>query len=197
MRNNRKDQKPNLKPVTKIELSEEHRTLRIVLAVGFLVIGVAAIVVGLVSLLNTENGWQEVQISTKSANCAGDFVLMYDFSDAGAFATAVNKQLTTLYSQTAEDAYRLFSADLREDGLQNVRYLNDHVGEVVTVDPAHCPCLSSTTADIPIWHRPMRSTTGYLWRRATRRLPVTTLRVIRSLPVIFWILQNPPGTRRW
>lgn len=142
MRNNRKDQKPNLKPVTKIELSEEHRTLRIVLAVGFLVIGVAAIVVGLVSLLNTENGWQEVQISTKSANCAGDFVLMYDFSDAGASATAVNKQLTTLYSQAAEDAYRMFSADLREDGLQNVRYLNDHVGEVVTVDPALYKALS-------------------------------------------------------
>ena len=142
MRNNRKDQKPNLKPVTKIELSEEHRTLRIVLAVGFLVIGVAAIIVGLVSLLNTENGWQEVQISTKSANCAGDFVLMYDFSDAGASATAVNKQLTTLYSQATEDAYRMFSADLREEGLQNVRYLNDHVGEVVTVDPALYKALS-------------------------------------------------------
>ena len=142
MRKTGKDNRPHLKPVTRIELSEERKTLRIVLAVVFLAIGIVAILVGLVSLLNTEPGWQEVQISTKAANCAGEFVLMYDFSDTGASATMVNKQLTALYSQATEDAYRIFSADLREDGLQNVRYLNDHVNETVTVDPALYKALS-------------------------------------------------------
>ncbi|MGM9548894.1 MAG: hypothetical protein ACI3V5_03530 [Faecousia sp.] len=142
MRKNGQDNRPNLKPVTKIEVSEERKPLRIVLAVGFFAIGIVAIVVGLMSLLNTEPGWQQVQISTKGASCAGEFVLMYDFSDAGAAATAVNKELTTLYSQAAEDAYRIFSADLREEGLKNVRYLNDHVNEAVTVEPALYKALS-------------------------------------------------------
>ena len=98
MKKNGKDSRPGLPPIRKIEVSEERRGLRIALAAVFLVIGAVAIIVGLVSLLNTEPGWQEVEITANGANCAGEFVLMYDFSDAGASASAVNKQLTSLYS---------------------------------------------------------------------------------------------------
>lgn len=128
--------RPTLPPVQKIELSEEKKTLRLVLAAVLLVIGAAAIIVGLLSMLNTGSGWQEVQGSASGTNCAGDFVLMYDFSDAQPSPTAANKQLSTLYSQATEDAYRLFSAELQEDGLVNVAYLNGHLNETVTVDPA-------------------------------------------------------------
>ena len=86
-------------------------------------------------------GWQAGADQHQSAQLRRGFVL-YDFSDAGAAATAVNKELTTLYSQAAEDAYRIFSADLREEGLKNVRYLNDHVNEAVTVEPALYKALS-------------------------------------------------------
>ena len=106
MKKNGKDSRPGLPPIRKIEVSEEQKGLRIALAAAFLAIGAVAIIMGLVSLLNTEPGWQEVQINTNGANCAGEFVLMYDFSDARASASAVNKRLTSLYSQTAENAYK-------------------------------------------------------------------------------------------
>ena len=100
MKKNGKDSRPGLPPIRKIEVSEEQKGLRIALAAVFLAIGAVAIIIGLVSLLNTEPGWQEVQINANGANCAGEFVLMYDFSDAGSSASAVNKRLTSLYSQT-------------------------------------------------------------------------------------------------
>ena len=145
MKKNGKDSRPSLPPIRKIEVSEERKGLRIALAAVFLVIGAVAIIIGLVSLLNTEPGWQEVQINANGANCAGEFVLMYDFSDAGASASAVNKRLTSLYSQAAENAYRMFSPDVREDGLANVGYLNGHVNEIVTVDPALYKALTVLT----------------------------------------------------
>ena len=135
-------ERPTLTPVRKIELSEEKKTLRLVLAAVLLVIGAVAIIGGLLSLLNTESGWQEVQGSASGANCAGEFVLMYDFADAQPSPTAANKQLSSLYSQATEDAYRLFSAELQEDGLVNVAYLNGHLNETVTVDPALYRALS-------------------------------------------------------
>ena len=145
MKKNGKDSRPGLPPIRKIEVSEEQKGLRIALAAAFLAIGAVAIIIGLVSLLNTEPGWQEVQINANSANCAGEFVLMYDFSDAGSSASAVNKRLTSLYSQAAENAYRMFSPDVREDGLANVGYLNGHVNEIVTVDPALYKALTVLT----------------------------------------------------
>ena len=145
MKKNGKDSRPGLPPIRKIEVSEEQKGLRIALAVAFLAIGAVAIIIGLVSLLNTEPGWQEVEINANGANCAGEFVLMYDFSDAGSSASAVNKRLTSLYSQAAENAYRMFSPDVREDGLANVGYLNGHVNEIVTVDPALYKALTVLT----------------------------------------------------
>ena len=145
MKKNGKNSRPGLPPVRKIEVSEERKGLRIVLAAIFLVIGAVAIIVGLVSLLNTEPGWQEVQASASGVNCGGEFVLMYDFSDMGASASSVNKRLSSLYSKAVEDAYRIFSPDLREDGLANVGYLNEHVNEIVTVDASLYKALAVLT----------------------------------------------------
>ena len=71
MRKTGKDNRPHLKPVTRIELSEERKTLRIVLAVVFLAIGIVAILVGLVSLLNTEPGWQYILFDLSRAKWGG------------------------------------------------------------------------------------------------------------------------------
>ena len=63
MKKNGKDSRPGLSPIRKIEVSEEQKGLRIALAAVFLAIGAVAIIIGLVSLLNTEPGWQEVEIN--------------------------------------------------------------------------------------------------------------------------------------
>lgn len=129
-----RDTRPYVKPVTRIELSESNIKLRWILIVVLLSVGVVSIMVGLTSMLNTEPGWQTVEVSVKEASCAGDFTLQYDFSQAGTGATAQFKQLTQLYSEAAVKAYRLFSPEIREEGFFNVGYLNAHVNTPVRVE---------------------------------------------------------------
>lgn len=122
--------------ITRIEVSEKHFRLRAVLAIGFLVLGIVAIAYGLSSLLNKEAGWQAVEATPSGLSCAGDFQLQYDFSEDGSGATAAYRQISQLYTKAVEEGCRIFSADLLEDGLHNVAYLNQHVNETVTVEPA-------------------------------------------------------------
>lgn len=131
-----RDRRPYVKPVKRIELSEKNIKLRWILIVVLLSIAVVSVIVGLTAMLNVEPGWQEVEASAQNPSCAGEFVLMYDFSDAGSGATALNKRLTSLYTEAVENAYRIFSADVLEEGLGNVAWLNAHVNESVTVEPA-------------------------------------------------------------
>ena len=86
-----RDKRPNVRPITKIELSEKHKKLRLILIVVLLSIGSVAIGMGLFSLLNTQPGWQEIDVASDKPNCSTEFRLLYDFSDAGGDATAVNK----------------------------------------------------------------------------------------------------------
>ena len=131
-----RDNRPYVKPVKRIELSEMNTKLRWILIVVLLSIAVVSIMIGLTSMLNTEPGWQAVEVSSDQASCGGDFVFQYDFTDYGSGATAQFKALTTVYSDAAVNGYRVFSAEVLEDGLLNVAYLNAHVNEDVAVDPA-------------------------------------------------------------
>ena len=146
MRKYGRDNRPYVKPVKRIELSEKNVKLRWIAIVVLLSIGVTAIGAGLMSALNTEPGWQEVEITSKEANCAGDFTLMYDFSTAGGGATAQYKQLATLYTEAAEKAYRLFGAEVVEEGLYNIGWLNAHVNEPVKVEAELYHALSLAAA---------------------------------------------------
>lgn len=122
--------------VTNIEVSEKHVKLRTFLVIALLAIGCVAIMTGLFSMLNKEPGWQVVEVSTSAPNCSSDFQLHYDFSNDGGGATAAYKKLSALYTEAAENAYRVFSKDVSEEDLCNLAYLNQHVNEIVTVDPA-------------------------------------------------------------
>lgn len=146
MRKTGRDKRPHVKPVTRIELSEKNIKLRWILIVVFLSIAVVSILIGLTSMLNTEPGWQEVEVSSEQPTCSEDFVLMYDFGGSGGNATAEYKQLTALYSEAMANAFRIFSADMQEDGLYNVRYLNDHINQTVTVDEVLYEALSVIAA---------------------------------------------------
>ena len=146
MKQKGRDFRPNLKPVTRIELTETNTKLRWALIVVLLAVAVVAIGTGLMSLLNTQPSWQTVEVTASGPNCGGDFKFLYDFSDCGSSATAKNKELTGLYSEAAQNAYRLFSPEVLEEGLQNVAYLNAHVNEAVTVDPGLYPALELLAA---------------------------------------------------
>ena len=129
-----RDNRPYVRPVTRIELSERNIKLRWIGIIVLLAIGVVSIFIGLTSLLNTEPGWQTVEVSTKEASCGGDFTLQYDFSQAGGGATVAFKQLTSLYSDAAVKGYKLFSSEYEEEGFENIAYLNQHPNEPVWVE---------------------------------------------------------------
>lgn len=132
-----RDKRPYMKPVTRIELSEDRIKLRLILLIVLLAIAAVAVFVGLRAALTVDPGWQKVQVSSGKVNCSTDFTLMYDFSDHSASeATVGSKRLNALYTQLTEDAYAIFTAAEYETEFANVRYLNDHVNETVTVDPA-------------------------------------------------------------
>ena len=143
MRNsNRGKDLPHVRPVQRIELSESHVKLRMILIVVLLAIATVSIVIALSSALKTEPGWQEIRVASVKMNCGEDFTLSYDFTNAGSAATAQSKALTTLYSTACEDAFRIFSPDVSGEGTANVCDLNAHPNETLTVDPVLYQALS-------------------------------------------------------
>ena len=137
MSKNARDKRPYIKPVTRIELSEENIKARFILLIVLVVIAAVAIFIGLRAALNVEAGWQKVEASSGKVNCSTEFTLMYDFSDySGKNASTALKKFNALYSTMTEDAYAIFTAAEYETEFANVRYMNDHINEKIVVDPA-------------------------------------------------------------
>ena len=140
-----RDNRPYIKPVTRIELSGEHTVLRLILLVVLLVIAAVSLMIGLSSELKVEPGWQEAQVSSDKVNGSTEFTLMYDFSEYSTTAsTDALKKVNALYSELTEDAYAIFTASDYETEFANVRYLNDHINEKITVDPVLYKALELT-----------------------------------------------------
>ena len=132
-----RDNRPYIKPVTRIELSDDQSTLKLILIVALLAIACVCIFIAVGSSMKVEPGWQAAEISSDKVNCSQEFTLMYDFSDYNANdSTDELKKVNALYSTLTEDAYAIFTAAEFETEFANIRYLNDHVNEKVTVDPA-------------------------------------------------------------
>lgn len=134
MSKNARDKRPYIKPVTRIDLSGENFTLRWILIVLLLCVAATCLVVGINSVMETEAGWTQIEVSSDEVNCSMDFQLYYELGASGNSSTVENKALTTLYSKATEDAYMIFSAHSEKAGVNNVKYLNDHPNEAVTVD---------------------------------------------------------------
>lgn len=123
------------RPITHVEVNEKNRTLRIILAVVLLIIGVVALTIGFTTLLSRETGWQEVQISPRERSCSESFLLRYNFSGNGSEVATVNRKLEQTYEEACIKAYQLFTPDEGFAEVQNVYYVNHHANEIITVDP--------------------------------------------------------------
>lgn len=123
------------RPVTRVEISEKNKTLRLIAAIALLVIGAVGITIGFMRAMNQESGWQRVQMTTQERSCVENFVLQYDFGQSGAQATAVNQKLQSVYGEACVKAYQLFTPDEAIDGVANLYHINHHPNEVTTVDP--------------------------------------------------------------
>lgn len=109
---------------------------RLTAAVLFLLIGAAAIAYGISTLFGAQTGWVEIEAeSSGGPSLAGEFTLLYDIGRGGVNPTAERRAVTTVYSNAVEKAWRLLS-NVEIDGENNLRALNDHPNEVMTVDAA-------------------------------------------------------------
>ncbi len=90
----------------------------------------------LTNALSEKNGWRTVE-ATASDNitCASEFIFNYEF-DGGAAIGIKYRQLASLYTETAEKAYRIFTNDVEYEGEHNVKYINLHPNEEIEVDEA-------------------------------------------------------------
>lgn len=125
-----------LPKVEKIELSTSNIVLRAIGAGVLILIALICFGTALSDFFNTQPGWEEITVESDSVNCSTDFIFNYDFTDYGGDASAAYKLLTSLYSEACEDAFLIFSRNVTDDSVNNLAYLNAHVNETVTVDPA-------------------------------------------------------------
>lgn len=135
MSKNARDGRPYLRPVEKVTLDQGNVRLRWIVAIVLIVIAAGAIGLGVHYALEVEPGWAPVQAACDEPNYSSEVQLMYDFSVDPGNATAINKALSTLYSDIMEDAYRLFSKEADVEGVRNLFYLHQHINEKVTVEP--------------------------------------------------------------
>lgn len=132
-----KSDRPVVRPVKHIELSEEKIRLRTLLLVILIVIALASFGYGINTLFSAEPGLQEITVlSPGGLNCGDDFTFYYNIGANGNSATAEFKAVRTLYSQAAVDAYQLFNADMEFDDCRNLWYINNHVNEEIAIAPA-------------------------------------------------------------
>ena len=107
----RKKAEPYVPPVEKIELSSAHSGRRMALAAAFLVLAVCAFVYGVMQLVGTEDGWQQIGATGGGLSSAGELALQYDVSSAGD-----RREVTALYTQAAQKAYQLFEPAAESSG---------------------------------------------------------------------------------
>lgn len=130
-----RDNRPHIKPVEKVRLSEEHTGRRAIAAALFLLIGAGALVYALVHVFTPEAGWQIIQAGTsEGATCGDDFTFLYELG-AGEQARAVeSRALTRLYTQSCRTAFQLFHTEERFEGVVNLREISLRPNEALEVD---------------------------------------------------------------
>lgn len=125
---------PHPKPVNKIELSAEHRRLRLILAVLFLVVGAFFLAYSVANLSSKEAGWSQIEVSSSEYNCSDDFVFLYYLGESGISPTKESKALTACYTDATEYAFQMFTNDVEYENIHNMYYINHHPNEEIVVD---------------------------------------------------------------
>lgn len=128
------------------ELSDKNRTVRWVLIIILLVIAAVSLTVGLMSALETPDGWQTVKVNPSELNCGDDFTLQYEYGAGEASATAESKALQQLYGKIVVDAWKLFYNEAGSSELTGLYEISSHPNEEITVDSGLYTALEQVVA---------------------------------------------------
>lgn len=141
-----RDKRPNLPPVERIELNEEHTSFRLVLAAALLLFGVGLLAYAFLQFLNpqTQEDWVTIEADgSAGASSAADFTLLYRPGAGGGSSAAERKGVTLLYTSLSRSAFELFHADQEFDGVVNIYTINRRPNEALEVDPGLYAALSA------------------------------------------------------
>lgn len=126
----RRSDPPN-RSIQRVELTDGHLTLRLVLVVVLLLVAVLAFGAAVNQLLTAKSGWQEIDPTGSESGIAQEFVLFYYLDQD---ADREGKAVSALYGDTLERAYRALSNEELE-GTVNLASLNRQPNTPLTVDP--------------------------------------------------------------
>jgi len=125
--------KKNKNDIQELELSDKHMGLRFALFVGFLIIGLSAIAYFVTTAFSEDPGWQTIEPTDKSFMVEGEFTFNYNLGCGEKSATDEKRALRAAYSEALGNAYKLFDVYRAYPDIINVKYINSHPNEVLTV----------------------------------------------------------------
>lgn len=132
MRN--KTPKSYLRPPQSIEVSQEKTTLRFILFIFFIILGLVSLGIGLFSLLSHDKGWQTVELQSGHELLGNEIVLQYNIGQGGIAAGAEYKQVSAIYTDEANRAYKLFDARTPFSGVVNLYAISQAPNQTLTVE---------------------------------------------------------------
>ena len=130
-----RDKTPSLPPVEKVEVSEKHIKLRVVLFILLLVIGVVAIGFGVSFLFAKESGWYEISPENSQQLTGKGYSFYYYLEDEGFLKKSERKAVTSAYSTALDKAYITFT-NLEFGESVNINTLNKKPNTEIIVDSA-------------------------------------------------------------
>ncbi len=143
-----RDNRPNLKPVQRIELSEGNVKARIIAVIVFALLGIGTIAYAMFSMLGSKSGWETIEANNGSlGDISKEFVFTYRLGAADMSPVAEKKALTTLYTNLTRKAYQIFLANERYNDVTGLYALNVNPNTELTIDPALYKALQTVTAD--------------------------------------------------
>ena len=123
------------KIVENIDVYNKRPWLRLVIVIVLILVGISSITYGLVSCLNRNTGWQEIELSKECYMIAPEINLTYNLGASGVSATAEYKKISALYSDIVYKAYCLFDIYEEYDDTANLLTLSHKPNREVSVDP--------------------------------------------------------------
>ena len=132
----RSRREPHMPRIIKLELDEKNIKGRLIGVAILLIIAFVFIGIAVNGAFSSEPGWKIMECHAEGVNYSEEFVLNYYLGDDGRNATTEQRAINMVYAQAMEDAYRIFTHELLEDGTHNIGYLNAHLNEEVTIEPA-------------------------------------------------------------
>ena len=125
---------PPIRPKTRLEVSDEHLTIRVVCMVVSIAVAALAFGVVLNSVFSTKTGWQQIEPVDPETGIAQDFLLCYHIGQSAQSPRDELRAVSSGYSKAIDHAYRVLS-NVELEPYVNLYTLNAQPNTAITVDP--------------------------------------------------------------